>query len=72
MLPEVDAEEEAMVDYKTYMPPNMPARDFNLRLYLYLNSEGEYQGITVFNEVSSSGCIECINRNRFHYRHQCL
>lgn len=54
MLPEVDAEEEAMVDYKTYMPPNMPPRDFILRLNLYLNSEGEYQAITVFNEVNNT------------------
>jgi hypothetical protein len=52
-VPELGPGEQNVVEYGMFMPPNLPPRDFFLRVQLLLNDAGEFVPTLVFNQTIS-------------------
>ena len=62
--PELSNGDETVLEYSLFLPPNMPARDFILRVYLWVNAAEEFDAVLLFNEVREEEKIN-VEKNRY-------
>lgn len=54
-MPALPADEEYVLEYALPLPGNLPPREFILKMFVWTQTDGNFNHLMVFNEVSGAG-----------------